>query len=367
MKNFTVLAVVLSLFLVGCSDEKKDATVATPAAAQMPPLPVQAYSVKFERAPLVKSYSALLKPFNEVDIVARVSGVLMSEKFTEGAYVKKGDILYEIQKDEYMASLNEAKAALLKTEANFNKAHKDWERNDYLFKNNAISATQRDELFYSYEDAKAEVTKAKAVVQNAQIKFDYTTIKAPISGTIGMSSSDVGGYIEVGEESSKLATITAQEPIYAEFSIPSSDVTKYISQIKNSKKAILSIGAKTYNGEIDFISPKIDAQTDTLKLRAKFENQNKELVVGSYAEIKIDGLEYERVAKIPQVALMKTQDAVVVYVIKDSIATMRPIKSVHVQDGIAYIEEGLQEGENIVVSNIAKLRPNTKVSIMEGN
>lgn len=367
MKSLTVLAVVLSLFFVGCNDEKKDVPAAASGAAQMPPLPVKAYSVKFAKAPLVKSYSSLLKPFNEVEIVARVSGLLLSENFKEGAYVKKGDVLYEIQKDEYAASLNEAKAALLKAEANFNKALKDWERNEYLFKNSAISAQQRDALFYTYEDAKAEVKKANAVVQNAQIKFDYTTIKAPISGTIGMSSSDVGSYIDATEQSSKLVTITAQEPIYAEFSLPSSDVTKYISQIKESKKVNLSVGAKTYNGEIDFIAPKIDAQTDTLQLRAKFENRDKELVVGSYAEIKIDGLSYEHVAQVPQVALVKTQDATIVFIIKDGIASMRPIKSVHVQDGIAYIEEGLQEGENIVVSNIAKLRPNAKVTIMEGN
>jgi membrane fusion protein (multidrug efflux system) len=333
----------------------------------MPPLPVKAYSVKFESAPLVKSYSALLKPFNEVEIVARVSGVLLSENFKEGAYVKKGDILYEIQKEEYATSLNEAKASLLKAEANFNKAQKDWERNEYLFKNSAISAQQRDELFYIYEDAKAEVKKANAAVENAKIKFDYTTIKAPISGTIGMSSSDVGSYIDATEPSAKLVTITALEPIYVEFSLPSSDVTKYISQIKNSKKVNLNVGAKIYNGEIDFIAPKIDAQTDTLQLRAKFENQNRELIVGSYAEIKIDGLSYEHVAQIPQEALVKTQDATIVFVIKDSIASMRPVKSVHVQDGIAYIEEGLLEGEKIVVSNIAKLRPNTKVTIVEGN
>lgn len=366
MKNLTILAVVLSLFLVGCSDDKKSAPAAS-AAAQMPPLPVKAYSVKFEKAPLVKSYPALLKPFNEVDIVARVSGLLISENFKEGAYVKAGDVIYEIQKDEYAASLSEAKAALLKAEANFNKALKDWERNEYLFKNSAISAQQRDELFYIFEDAKAEVKKAKAVVQNAQIKFNYTTIKAPISGTIGMSISDVGAYIEVGEVSSKLVTITAQEPIYAEFSLPSSDVLKYISQIKNGTKVSLSAGGKNYEGEVDFISPKIEALTDTLQLRAKFENKNKELVVGSYAEIKIDGLYYDHVARIPQSALFKTQDATIVFIIKDGVATMRPIKSVHVQDGIVYVADGVQEGEDIVVSNIAKIRPNTKVSIMEGN
>ncbi|MDA3909188.1 MAG: biotin/lipoyl-binding protein, partial [Sulfurimonas sp.] len=148
MKNLTILTVVLSLLLVGCSDEKKSTAVAS-KAVQKPSLPVKVHSVKFTKAPLVKSYSALLKPFNEVNIIARVSGLLLSENFKEGTYVKKGDTLYEIQKNEYVASLNEVKASLLKAKANFNKALKDWERNEYLFKNNAISAVMRDELFYT--------------------------------------------------------------------------------------------------------------------------------------------------------------------------------------------------------------------------
>ncbi|MCK9491605.1 MAG: efflux RND transporter periplasmic adaptor subunit [Sulfurimonas sp.] len=366
MKNLVFLTVVLSLFLVGCNDEKKNPQD-VPKAAQKPPLSVEVYTVKFEKAPLINNYSTLLKPFNEVDIVARVSGILMSKNFDEGAYVKKGDTLYEIQKDEYAATLNEAKASLLKAEANFNKAQKEWDRNEYLFKNNAISAVMRDDLFYTFEDAKAEVTKAKAVLQNAQIKFDYTTIKASISGNIGMSNSDVGSYIDVGEDSAMLATITAQDPIYAEFSLPSGDVTKYISQIKNGSKVILSVNTKEYMGEIDFISPKIDAQTDTLKLRAKLQNKDNELIVGSYAEIQIDGLSYDRIAKVPQEALIKTQDATVVYIVKDGTISMRPIKSLQVQDGIAYVQENIEEGEKIVITNIAKLRPNSKVTIVKGN
>jgi len=359
MKNLVFLTVALSLFLVGCNDEQKSAK-----AAQKVPLSVKVYTVKFGKVPLINSYSTLLKPFNEVDVVARVSGLLMSENFKEGSYVKKGDTLYEIQKDEYAATLNEAKASLLKAEANFNKAQKDWNRNEYLFKNNAISAVMRDELFYTYEDAKAEVTKTKAVLQNAQIKFNYTTIKAPISGTIGMSNSDVGAYIDIGGQ---MSTITAQDPIYAHFSLPSSDISKYLYQIKNASKVTLSVNAKKYIGEIDFISPKIDAETDTLKFRAKFQNKDNELIVGSYAEIQIDGLNYERVAKIPQEALVKTQDATVVYVVKDGTVSMRSIDSLQVQDGIAYVEKGVQDGESIVISNLAKLRPNSKVTIVKGN
>jgi len=366
MKNLTILAVILSLLLVACSDEKKSAPQSV-QKSQMPPLSVNVYSVKFDKAPIIKSYSTILKPFNEVDVIARVSGLLLSENFKEGQYVKKGDILYEIQKNEYTASLNEAKASLLKAKANFNKAQKDWKRNEYLFKNDAISTATRDELLYIFEDAQAEVIKANAVVQNAQIQFDYTSIQAPISGIIGMSSSDVGSFINVDEQSAKLATITAQEPIYAEFSLPNSDISKHIFQIKNDTKVILTTGTKKYKGEIDFISPKIDAQTDTLKIRAKFQNKDKELIVGSYAEIIIDGLSYEHIAKIPQEALVKTQDATVVYVAKEGIISMRPIKSVHVQDGVAYVEEGIVEGEDIVISNIAKLRPNSKVTIVKGN
>jgi len=365
MRNLVFLTVILSLFLVGCDDKKK--TQEAPQAAQKPPIAVEVYTVKFESAPVSNSYSTLLKPFNEVDIVARVSGVLLSKNFQEGSFVKKGDTLYEIQKDEYGATLNEAKASLLKAEANFNKAHKDWTRNEYLFKNNAISAVMRDDLFYTYEDAKAEVTKAKAVLQNAQIKFDYTTIKAPISGIIGMRTNDIGSYVEAGEDSAMLVTITAQDPVYAHFSLPSSDVSKYLSQIKNGSKVSLSVGAKKYTGEIDFISPKIDAKTDTLQLRAKFQNKNNELIVGSYAEVEIAGLSYDRVAKVPQKALIKTQDATVVYVVKDGVASMKPINSVQVQDGIAYVEDGVSEGEKIVINNIAKLRPNSKVTIEKGN
>lgn len=366
MKNLVFLTAVLSLFLVGCSDEKKS-TQNSPSMAQMPPLAVKVYSVKFEQVPVINSYSTLLKPFNEVDIIARVSGVLLSENFKEGSFVKKGDTLYEIQKDEYEATLNEAKASLLKAKANFNKAKKEWERNEYLFKNDAISEVMRDDLFYTYEDAKAEVTKAKAVLQNAQIKFDYTTIKAPISGIIGMSSSDVGAYIEAGEESSQLTTITAQDPLYAEFSLPSSDVAKFLSQIRDNTKVTLSLNQKEYSGEIDYISPKIDVQTDTLKLRAKFQNSKNELLSGSYAEISIDGLSYDRVAKIPQEALIKTQDATVVFIAKDGAVSIRPIETLQVADGIAYVEKGISEGEDIVISNIAKLRPNSKVTIQKGD
>ncbi|PNV82360.1 MAG: hypothetical protein C0627_10450 [Sulfurimonas sp.] len=365
MKSLALSLVVASLLLVGCSDEKGAAS-SQPQMAQMPPLPVKAQVVKYEKVDFVKNYSAVLKPFKAVDIVARISGILEKENFIEGAFVKKGDVLYEIQKNEYKAALDEAKAALSKAEANFNKASKDWSRAEYLFKNSAISEQQRDALLYTYDDAKAEVQKAKAAVANAELNYSYTTIKAPISGVIAMSSSDEGSYINVDSQNANLTTITSLDYVYAEFSIPSSDMLKYRAQITTDAKITLKAGAKSFIGRVDYVAPRADMQTDTLLLRATFKNPNRELVVGSYVEVSLEGFSYENVAKIPQNALIKTPDATVVYVVENGAVTMRPLKVLQVQNGVAVVEGGVKEGESVVTSNIAKLRPNSKVTIMEG-
>lgn len=362
MKNLTLL-VALSLLFIGCSDEKKSTAAQT---QQMPPLPVKAQVVKFERADFSKSYSAVLKPFAEVAIVARVGGVLERENFKEGALVKKGDVLYEIQKEEYKAALDEAKATLLKAEADFNKAARDWKRAEYLFTNNAISEQQRDELFYAHDNAKAEVQKAKATLANTELNYSYTTIKAPLSGIVGISSSDVGTFIDEESQNAQLTTVTALHKVYAEFSLPSSDAMKYASEIKSGKKVSLQMGAKSYDGIVDFVAPKLDLQTDTLLVRAIFDNPERELSAGAYVEVTLGGFSYESIAKIPQSALIKTPDATVVYVIQDGVAMMRPLKILNVQDGVAMVESGIKEGEKVVISNIAKLRPNSKVTIVEG-
>ncbi|PLY13151.1 MAG: efflux RND transporter periplasmic adaptor subunit [Sulfurimonas sp.] len=365
MKSLALSLVVVSLLFVGCSDEKSSVSN-QPQKVQMPPLPVKAEMVKYEKVDFAKSYSAILKPFEEVAIFARVIGFLEKENFTEGAFVKKGDVLYEIQKGEYKAALDEAKAALLKAEANFNKTSKDWKRAEYLFKNSAISEQQRDELLYAYDDAKAEVKKSEALVAKAELNYSYTTIKAPISGIVGISSSDEGNYIDADLQNSNLTTITALDRVYAEFSLPSSDVLMYASQIKTGSEVTLKAGTKSFSGVVDYIAPKVDSQTDTLLIRATFQNPNRELVVGSYVEVSMKGFSYDNVAKIPQNSLIRTPDATVVYVIDKGAVTMRPVNVLHVKNGVAMIEGGVKEGDMIAASNIAKLRPNSKVTIMEG-
>ncbi|MDD2789227.1 MAG: efflux RND transporter periplasmic adaptor subunit [Sulfurimonas sp.] len=364
MKNIALsLALVGSLFL-GCSQES-DSKAAQAGQMKMPPMPVKAFDVTLADTTFAKTYSALLKPYEEVAVVARINGILEKENFIEGSYVEKGTVLYEIQKNEYKATLEAAQATHKKAEANYSKTSKDFKRSEYLYTNKAISEKQYDEFLYAIDDAKATLQAAKAAVDKAQIEYNYTTIKAPISGRIGMSASDAGSYIST--PNAVLTTITALNPVYAEFSLPNNDVLEYRSQIKVGGVVSLSIGGNSYAGVVDFIAPKLDSKTDTLLVRAKFENSDEHLVIGSFAELKLDGFSYKNVAIIPQNALLKTSDAINVYVIEEGGAlTIRPITIALVKDGEAIVSAGLNAGDKIVVSNIAKLKPNSVVTIIGG-
>lgn len=363
MRKLAISLATIAILFSGCSDENQ-ASSPQKQQKQMPALPVKAHTVKIENVSFEKNYSAILKPFQEVDVVARVNGLLITENFKEGSYVKKGDLLYEIEKDEYKATLDTSKAAHLKAQANYKKAQKDYTRVSYLFKNKAVSEQEYDNTVYAYENAEAELKRTEAELKNAQIKYDYTTIEAPINGVVGISTSDEGSYIE--SQNSVLTTITAIDTVYAEFSIASRDIAKYISQIKKGSEISIKVGNKTHKGKVDYIAPKLDSKTDTLLIRAKLQNKNKDLVIGSFVEVVLSGFSYDNVAKIPQNTLIKTPEANMVYVIKDGTATMRPVNVLDTTKGMAIISSGLNNGEQVISSNIAKVRPNAKVAVMGG-
>ena len=334
---------------------------------EKPALPVQAFKIEDKKATINKSYPSILKAFEEVSVTARVKGVLVEKYFTEGSFVKKGTLLYKIEQDSYLATLNLVKANEKKAQANYNKSQKDFNRAKNLLSSKSISVQSYDDYSYSFENAKAELESAKASVQQAQIEFNYTKIYAPIDGTIGIKNSNIGDLVGTNEDNSLLVTITNTNPVYAEFSLSKDDINNYMAQIKNKNlKLNLLTNDKTYeNGHIDYISAKIDSNTDTLLLRAKFENTNNELIIGDFVNIQINNLSLGDVYIIPENAILQTAKGTFVYIIEDSIAKLKPVKQsgVLVKEGIV-ISSGLKVNDQIVVSNIAKLKPDTKIQIL---
>jgi membrane fusion protein (multidrug efflux system) len=351
MKNLLVVLTTIALTFSACSqnEEKKPAA----ASQEKPALPVKTYETKKQKSTVSKSYSAIIKPYEEVEITARVSGILEKMSFKEGDLVKKGQALYTIEQDIYKANLAQAKA-------NFNKASKDYTRAKSLKESKAISIQSYDDYVFAYEDAKAKLDQA-------QIQFNYTNITSPIDGIAGKKEFDVGDYVGSNESNSKLITITAIDPVHVEFELTKEDIEQFLTQIRQNKATISLVSkGKTYaNGVIDYIAPKLNSQTDTLLLRAKFDNKNQELLIGEFTKIEISNLVLPDSFIVPENAVLKTAKANIVYVIdENNVAQVRPVVTGDlVKDGMV-IKDGLKTNEQIVISNLAKLRPKTKVQIV---
>lgn len=350
MKKIIITATLLALGFSACSSQEKEAAK-TQQATPMG-LPVSVFEISDQNAQTTKTYPTLIKPFEEVNVTARVKGILVAKYFNEGDFVKKGTKLYTIEQETYLANLNQAKA-------NYTKAHKDFERASSLIATKSISEQKFDEYKFGYEDAKAKL-------QQAQIEFDYTQVVSPIDGIVGIKQSDIGDLVGSNENNSLLVTITNTNPIHAEFSLSHDDVSHYIKQIKENKLQITleSNDRKYENGIIDYIAPKLDSNTDTLQLRAKFDNTKQEFIVGEFATIKINNLELGDVFIIPENAILKTAKGSFVYVVQNNQAKIRLVKlGALVETGVV-VKEGLSVGEKIIASNIAKVRPDTPVQII---
>lgn len=337
--------------MYGCEDKSSQNTQ---QIQEMPPLPVKAVKVGYKDVELIKNYPALIKPYKETKIIARVQGILEKQHFVEGSYVKEGDVLYTIEQDTYQAKQDVASA-------NYNQASSDYERAKRLYATKSISDKEYETYTTIYENAKANL-------KLAQIELDYTVIKAPISGVIGIKSYDEGNFVSIN---SNLTTITTTNPIHLEFSIPKSDANRFLAQFKNPTTNIKIVDANNkesvQNGLIDYIAPQIDINTNTLSLRAKFENKKDEYIIGDFVKVSVKGIKINNVILIPEEAILQTQNGAIVYVVEEGIAKPRPVVlDILTADGMV-LKRGLNDGDMVVVNNIAKVRPNSKVKIMDGN
>ncbi len=337
------------------------------AAQVAPAVPVEVFTVNSDVVKISKKYPAIIKAEKSVDIIARVSGSIENRYFEEGSFVKKGQKLYTIEQRTYQANVDSSRAAVNRAKSLLVKATNDWNRYKKLYEQKSISASQKDEYYYNYQDAIANEKNAQAALTNAKIQYGYTEIKAPMSGIISITKLNVGNYVN---ENTTLTTITKVDPVYAEFSLPQTDIGKYLSHIK-SKEVKFSMNCQNeciMGGTLNYISPVLDSATDTLLLRTEFNNKDGKVIVGQFTNINIDDIEIPNVISIPEEAIMQSGNNSVVYVIdENSTAQIRPVELTGENSSIGVIiSSGLKSGDKIVLSNIAKLRPNSKVKIMEG-
>lgn len=317
------------------------------------------------------NYPAKTLSSQTTTVKARANGILLEKFFTEGDFVKKGDVLYKIEPDSYIAAHKLAKANVTSLDIQVQKTSKEWSRVKSLFDKGASSEQDKDTAYWAYESAKASLESAKASLENATINLDRTTIKAPMSGLTGAKLIDVSALVSDGVA---LVEITQIDPLHVEFSIPNIDLIKEKYNIKNGKwsnptdgklKASLTVGKQNYKeiGVVDFIDNTINAKTGSLKARATFKNSAKELLPNQFVTISLTGLVRTNVVKIPQKALVQNPLGTNVFLIEDDKAVLKNVVVGEVSNGNAIIESGLKEGDKLIVNNLLKIKPNAPVKV----
>ncbi|MBP1679857.1 MAG: Efflux pump periplasmic linker BepD [Proteobacteria bacterium] len=368
------LAVTLGAFLVaGCSSQDKKAA-GMPA---MPPLSVSTYKVVASDVPVSLEYPAKVKSMQQVNVVARVSGVLEKKHFTEGSFVKAGDMLYQIDSDRYEALMQEAIADVGVKEATLKQATRDWERTKVLFAQDAVSQKERDAALSAYESASASLKASNAALKKATIDFNYTKVKATISGMTSLNAQDVGSYVGSSSDTMTLTTITQTDPVYVEFSLPDIELLKKryvmgsgnwssIAQAKLPVQLSTPDGSKyTKAGTLDFLDSYVDGETSTIKARATFANPNNILIPGLFVRVNVEGLVYKDAISIPQKALLQDATGSYVFLAKEGKAHKLPVKAGTAHNDAYIIESGLSAGDVVITNNLTKLRPGAAINLAE--
>jgi membrane fusion protein, multidrug efflux system len=369
------LVATLGAFLVsGCSNESANKAAGMPA---MPPLPVATYKVVTSDVPVSLEYPAKVKSIQQVGIVARVSGVLEKKLFTEGSFVKAGETLYQIDSDRYEALMQEAVADVGVKEATLKQATRDWERTKALFEQDAVSQKERDSALSTYESAGASLKSSQAALKKATIDFNYTKVKATISGVTSLNAQDVGSYVGSSSDTMTLTTITQTDPVYVEFSLPDIELLKkrYVMGSGNWNtlaQAKLPVALSTPDGSkyaktgtLDFLDSYVDGETSTIKARATFANPNNLLIPGLFVRVNVEGLVYKDAISIPQKALLQEAIGSFVYVAKEGKAEKVPVKAGTVHNDTYIIENGLHVNDLVITNNLTKLRPGSAVVVAE--
>jgi membrane fusion protein, multidrug efflux system len=288
--------------------------MAQPAASAPPAVGV----VTVERQPMTDSYefNGRIQPINSVNIVARVTAWLDKQLFVEGTDVKKGDLLYTLEKPPFQAAVDRQKAAVAQAEAQLANADIELRRAQQLVERSAGTQQRLDNAEASKRVAAAQLKAAQAQLETAQIDFDYTDIYSPIDGRIGRASVTVGNL--VSSSSGTLTTVVSQDPIYAVFPVPTRRAIELRQQYGDKggfdavKIRLRLPDGKIYDqtGKLDFVNNAISENTDTLLIRAVIPNpvlasqtaggvRLRELVADEFVTVLVESVEPRQVIAVP--------------------------------------------------------------------
>ncbi len=316
---------------------------------------------------VARSYSFVgrIKAIDTVQLRARVEGFLEKVLFKEGQDVKTGDLLYQIEKTQYQAAADQAKANLAAAQAQELNAELAFNRSLELSKNQTVPQALLDQNRANLESAKANVLQNQASVTIAQENLSYTDIKAPIDGRIGLTTFTQGNLVNAA--SGVLATIVSQDPIYVQFPVSVRELENIRAARKQENGSLIKIEVLVrlssgreypHPGVWNYTDTQVDQQTDTLVMRATLPNPERQLVDGAFVTVEVKERQEQPRLVVPQAALQVDQAGNYVLVVNDDHKVeLKRVKTGPPVDTDVVIEDGLRQGEKVIVDGVQKVRP----------
>lgn len=387
-RKSAAIAVLSLAVAAGCSSPHAQSG----GAAAFPPVPVAVAQATEEAVPIQVQTVGTVEAFSTVEVKAQVAGPLMTVNFTEGATVKQGDLLFEIDSRPFREALRQAEAAAAKDEAQLRVAQATLDRSRAQLKNadadaaryeqlskEGISTRQQEDQIrttaevakhsVAADEASIETTRAtlesdRAAVEQAKINLAYCEIRAPISGRAGNLLLHPGNLVKANADTG-LVVLNQIKPIFITFGVPErylSAISQQQTRHKLSVDATPDKGSVHETGTLSVIDNAVDANTGTIRLKAMFENQDGRLWPGQFVDIVLT-LDMENHTLIPSEAVQVSQQGSFVYVVKpDETVEPRPVVPGQTVAGKVIVEKGVTAGETVVTDGQSRLFPGAKIS-----
>jgi membrane fusion protein (multidrug efflux system) len=365
MKKMNNIVLISAASILGFTACKGPAPKGVPA---MPPTPVNIVTASVAPAVYYDKYPATVVALNQVELRSQVSGFITGIYFKEGEVVQKGKTLYEIDRRKYEAAYQQAQANVASAKASFERAKKDDDRYQRLADQDAVARQILDNARATLETSRSQLAAAEASMAAVRTDLDYSLIKAPFTGRIGISQVKLGAQVSPG--TTLLNTISSENPIAVDFVVTENDISRFAAmQGKGNAndstfRLQLSDGTEyVHAGKILAIDRGVDNQTGTIRIRIEFNNPDDKLKDGMSCVLRVLNEQSGNRLIIPYKALTEQMGEYFVFVAKDSVANQQKVQIGPKLGDRIVIMEGISEGDKIITEGFQRLRDGGKIQV----
>jgi len=384
------LLTMAGLVLSSCGDKQQ--APANPAAVAVP---VNLYELHPERATYFDVYPGTVTAMMQVDLRPQVEGYITGIFFTEGTFVKKGAQLYEIDRSKYQAAYSQAQAAVKVAEANLDQAQKDADRYNFLNQHDAVAKQTLDHAMTTLQNAKNQVTSAKQDVVKSQTDLNYSIVRAPFDGVIGLSQVKLGTSVSTGQ--TILNTISTVDPMAVDFVVNEKQIPRFVKMqqqkpaLADSIFTLVMPDNSIYSapGQIYVIDRGVNTQTGSITVRLSFPDKDNMLRAGMSCQVRVRNQDTGMQLIIPAKAIVEQMGEYFVYVAKDTViqtpaipgskdgkdakaepasqqpslhAIQRKVMLGQTIGSRVIVRSGLEDGDKVIVDGVQRLHDGSAVT-----